>query len=85
MIRPFAIVGHVINFLQTRKQFVFGKNRKDLYGEKNYCHPVTLECFSIQILVNFEFIHTFEKNFSLNIKGFKFSCFHNKQLEPLNA
>ena len=35
------------------KRHVQGKNWKDLY-EKNFCDPVTLEWFSIQILVNFE-------------------------------
>ena len=35
------------------KRHVQGKNWKDLY-EKNFCDPVMLEWFSIQILVNFE-------------------------------
>ena len=77
MIKPFAIVGHVINFLQTRKQFVFGQNWKDLYGEKKYCHPVKLEWFSTQILVNFEFVSTFVKFFPEH-KGVQIFLFHNK-------
>ena len=67
--RPFAVVGHVINVLKTRKQFAFRKfataaeNCKGLYGENNSCHPVTLEWFSIQILVNLE-------TFKLSLKFF---------------
>ena len=29
-------------------------NEKDLYEKNNSCHPVTLEYFSIQLLVNSE-------------------------------
>ena len=83
--RPFALVGHVINFRSTREQFTFEKfcqhelkdniirqpvnfqpyiskvgivtateNQMDLYENNNSCHPVMLEWFSMEILVNFE-------------------------------
>ena len=52
---------------------------------KNYsCHPVLLEWFSVQVLVNFE-------NFKLTLNlsfmhlGFKFFVMKARKFEPLNV
>ena len=56
-----------------------------MYEKNNFCHPVTLAWFSIQILLNFE-IFKLSVNLSLTHLRAQIACYELKRRsEPYNA
>ena len=54
-------------------------NKKDLYEKNNSCHPVTLEYFSIQLLVNSEIVKLLINLFITHLRA------QGRRFEPCNA
>ena len=52
------------------------ENEKDLYGKNISCHSVTVEWFSIQVLVNFEI---FKPSFNLSLSLIRAQIFCYKK------